>query len=136
MGWLNAGGYYSAPTTFAPEDWMETGLGLLEQALVERRLTEAKVKKVAKSQTTDLKASLTHVNKPLSWDSRPVSDPVYSTTFILNARVKSAPAELEWVVRENLRQAAQQLGGELTFTHFDCFSPARPEPTHRMTIMP
>ena len=53
-----------------------------------------------------------------------------AVTMIFNARVATAPSRLETLVTESLAAAAD---GRVTaeIAKLRCFSPARPEPTHR-----
>lgn len=69
--------------------------------------------------------------------SQRLTDPVQRGQLLVNLRAEAAPELLEAVTREVLGDGqAVPAAVSLTLEHLECFRPARPEPTHRMTTRP
>jgi hypothetical protein len=78
------------------------------------------------------KASITQGRGILSWDLHPPDEPATSLQFTLNARVQTTPADLELAVRNVFAELSAPPAFHYSFTQFDCFSPAAPQPTYRL----
>ena len=53
-------------------------------------------------------------------------------TVVLNARVVSAPKELQTNIRKAVFEAMESTGYQTDGFKDECFSPSRPNPTHRL----
>jgi G3E family GTPase len=132
LGWLNATGTLAAEAPFAPAEWLAATLGALEQRFADQSAEIAHVKLHLRTPGGALKASLTQLGSPISWDVREGGSPAGSAQFTLNARVNTDPGTLEAIVRHTIAQigAQQSLRSELTF--LESFSPLPPQPTYRL----
>jgi len=54
-------------------------------------------------------------------------------TLTVNARIVSSPEKLRDVMRSSVQTAMQQMSVAMEGFNDDCFSPSRPNPTHRMS---
>jgi len=132
LGWLNAKGSLLAGRPFAAASWITNLLGYLEASFAGQTAPIAHIKVNLKTPAGAFKASLTQAGRPVSWDLQPVEVETDRAQFILNARVNTDPRTLEQTVRQALE--ATRPGPEVRYdlTHFECFSPLPPEPTHRL----
>jgi G3E family GTPase len=55
-----------------------------------------------------------------------------NVTMTVNARIVSSPEDLQEAVRKSVQKAMEQTGLSLEGFEDECFSPSRPNPTHRM----
>ena len=132
LGWLNAHG--SIQSDLNPVTWSETVLHTIEQACIDHQIAIAHIKLHLKSRSANYKASLTQTNGGISWDTHPAGQPIDDSEFILNARVHTAPAELEQIVRQAFHTAASNKTTHVHLKHLECFSPRPPEPTYHIGL--
>jgi hypothetical protein len=71
----------------------------------------------------------------VEWAAQAADQSSTAVDFILNARVLSMPTTLEHLVRETFEKSKPDLGSRYYFTHFECFSPLPPKPTHRLAAV-
>jgi Ni2+-binding GTPase involved in maturation of urease and hydrogenase len=132
LGWLNAKGRLSAPVPFSPALWVT---GILHGIQGECQVQDAPIAHVKIHVTVGgqaLKASLTQLDGPVSWDLGPTGQPTTTADFVLNARVTATPDVLEALVRRALARTGARLEVALELTELSCFSPAPPRPIHRL----
>jgi G3E family GTPase len=132
LGWLNATGSLSADRPFAPADWLAQTLTGLEQCFAGQGAEIAHVKLHMTTPEGPLKASLTQLGDPVSWDVRASGSSTWHAQFILNARVHSTPSTLESIVRQTTALVSAQQGIRCEFSYLECFSPLPPQPTFRL----
>jgi hypothetical protein len=135
LGWLNVGGALRSHHLFSAKNWITQLLSLLDQSLSSQRAAIAHIKVQATTPSGAIKASLTQSGGPVTWDATPLDEPTETTQFILNARVHTAPAILEQAVRRTFAEVTPSPDFHYDFAHFECFSPAPPRPTHRLTAL-
>jgi G3E family GTPase len=135
LGWLNAKGTLRAAQPFTATIWINDLLAHLAKELAAQAAPVAHIKLNLKTPSATFKASLTGTDQAISWDVRPDNESqVDRAQFILNARVNTAPRTLEQTVREALEQIKPSPDTRYDLTHFECFSPLPPQPTHRMVV--
>ncbi len=136
LGWLNAAGVMRKEgREFRPTSFIVSFMSAMEDALRARTAEIAHLKiYMSTPGHTAFKASLTRVGEPLSWDIWNSNESTGEANFLVNARVHREPAELEMLLRTIYQQVAEDYGVEYHFSEFECFSPAPPEPTHRLTL--
>jgi G3E family GTPase len=132
LGWLNASGVVTADRPFSAANWLSYLLRMLDDALDRQHATIAHVKAQATTSMMTYKASITQGRGILSWDLHPPDEPATSLQFTLNARVQTTPADLELAVRNVFAELSAPPAFHYSFTQFDCFSPAAPQPTYRL----
>jgi G3E family GTPase len=132
LGWLNAKGAMMAGQPFAATRWLTILLAYLEENFAQRAALIAHIKVNLKTPSATLKASLTQLGQPISWDLQAGEVETDRAQFILNARVNTDPRTLEQMVRQALEATKPQPDIRYDFTHFECFSPLPPKPTHRL----
>jgi G3E family GTPase len=127
LGWLNAAGSVTAET---PQDWGEWLAGFMEtvrSACAARRMPVGHVKALVRVGEEQSVVNLTSsAGEVVARGTVPAST---RAEVILNARVQTAPDDLERLVR-----AASEHASRVT-VHLDelrCFSPPRPVPTYRL----
>lgn len=140
LGWLNARGTLRADLPFSARNWLTHLLGMTDTALRSQGAAIAHVKAQVTTPAEALKASLTRSGGPITWDAGEANGDGNSThegnvtdraEFILNARVAAAPGELERTVRTVFAEVTPDDHFRYDFSHFECFSPLPPQPTHR-----
>jgi G3E family GTPase len=134
LGWLNATGSLGADRPFAPADWLALTLTALEQGFAGQGAEIAHVKLHVITSEGPLKASLTQLGDPVSWDVRASGSSTSHAQFILNARVHTIPPTLESIVRRTTAQISAQQGIRCEFSYLECFSPLPPQPTFRLMV--
>lgn len=132
LGWLNAKGIVRADTPFSPTDWMKRLFQTLDQQLSRQHAPIAHVKLLVTTPASTLKASLTQSGTAPIWDLGPDESKTDQVEFTLNARVNTEPPSLAQTVQQAIEAVKPQAGSRYYFTHFECFSPLPPQPTHRM----
>jgi G3E family GTPase len=132
LGWLNATGTLTAEEPFAPAEWLAATLGALQQRFADQGAEIAHVKLHMRTRGGALKASLTQLVSPISWDAREGGSPSNNAQFILNARVNTDPRTLEAIVRQTIAQVGEQRPLRSALTFLECFSPLPPQPTYRL----
>ncbi len=130
LGWLNAKGMLIGDETFSAQAWLKKLLTMTANYLVEHNAEIAHLKAHIKTSDGDLKASITSPTQ-LSWDIQSGAI-VKQVEFTINARVNALPSLLEQAVIYGLEQAKPQASARFYFTHFECFQPTPPKPTHRL----
>jgi len=132
LGWLNAKGIVRADAPFAPVDWINHWLHTLDETLSGQQAPIAHVKLLVTTPAATLKASLTQSGATPTWDLGQDAETTNQLEFTLNARVNTAPRTLEQAVLQTIEVIKPQPGSRYYFTHFECFSPLPPQPTHRL----
>jgi G3E family GTPase len=133
LGWLNLGGNLAARTPFLPKDWIAHTLALLERRFSEDKFAIAHMKLFLETPTASFKASITRSGEPIGWDLDTATTPVDRARLTLNVRANAAPARLESLVQQGLKDAGQRFNTELEIGHFECFSPLPPRPSYRLS---
>ena len=137
LGWLNAQGVLVADhPPFQATDWASRLLEHLADRWSEQSAAIAHVKLNLQTPAGQFKVSLTQTGGPLTWDRQDEEQQTDHVEFILNARVSSPPDKLEQTVRQGLERIKPSQTARYLFTHFESFSPAPPQPTHRLTGQP
>jgi G3E family GTPase len=132
LGWLNAKGRFSAAVPLSAAAWVTVVLHAIQDECRARDAPIAHVKVHVATGGQALKASLTQLDGPVSWDLGPTGQTTTVAEFVLNARVNATPEVLETLVRRTLTQTAAHLDVRLELTELSCFSPAPPRPIHRL----
>lgn len=132
LGWLNAKGFVRTEKPFSVRTWMTHLLHGLDHGLSQADAAIAHVKLHVTTPATTFKASLTQSGGPISWDTSGELQ-TDRAQFILNARVGTDVRTLEQVARDQLAAAAPDPSYRCDFTHFECFRPRPPRPTHRLS---
>lgn len=132
LGWLNASGVIAAGEPFSPREWLVRTFNRLERAFSAYALSVAHVKILLETAEGALKASLTQLGVPVSWDAQTTGTTSSEVRFTINARVSSEPRILERMVRDIVAQTVPGPDTRLEWTHFECFSPLPPVPTFRL----
>lgn len=130
LGWLNAKGLVKADASFSARAWLETLLNAMADYLTMHKADIAHLKVHLKTTEEKLKASLTSSGE-LTWD---MQNEAWGEQldFTINARVNALPSLLEQAVVHSLEHAKPESSARFYFTHFECFQPAPPKPTHRL----
>lgn len=131
LGWLNAQGIIKADKRFSARAWLETLLKTMAEYLSTHKAEIAHLKVHVKTTDDELKASLTS-SGDLTWDRQNEAWGEH-LDFTVNARVNALPSLLEQAVVYGLERAKPESSSRFYFTHFECFQPAPPKPTHRLT---
>jgi G3E family GTPase len=132
LGWLNVKGTVRADQPFAAEQWAAQLLTGLADRFAGQGAPIAHIKTLVTSEGGRLKASITQSGSASLWDLQPAAPPTTSLDFLLNVRVNAAPPLLEQVVTQTVDAIKPAPTARYYFTHFECFSPLPPQPTHRL----
>lgn len=132
LGWLNVKGTVRSDQPFGADAWTVDLLTGLAARFAQQQAPIAHIKTLVTADDARLKASLTGQDTPISWDLREAAPAGDRLDFLLNVRVNAAPARLEQVVTETVEAIKPSGGARYYFTHFECFSPLPPTPTHRL----
>ncbi|MBV7339571.1 cobalamin biosynthesis protein [Chloroflexi bacterium TSY] len=133
LGWLNAQGVLvSREKPFQATAWATRLLEHLSKCWREESAAVAHVKLNLQTPGGLFKVSLTQTGGPLIWDRQTEEGQTDHVEFILNARVSTSPEQLEQTVRQGLEQIKPAAAARTLFPHFESFSPAPPQPTHRL----
>jgi len=132
LGWLNVKGSVHSDQPFAVEAWTATVLNQLADRFALQEAPIAHIKTLTTADAVRCKASLTQRGAPISWDLRANEAMTNRLDFLLNVRVQAAPPLLEQVVTAAVDASKPTPSARYYFTHFECFSPLPPEPTHRL----
>jgi hypothetical protein len=117
---------------FSATAWVANLLHTLEQSFADQNAPIAHIKVHVTTPTRTVKASLTQAGSPLSWDSWAADAETDRAQFIVNARVNTDPRTLGQTVRRTIEALTPPPDFHCDFTHFECFSPLPPQPTHRL----
>lgn len=134
LGWLNAKGLVRDSQNFSPQTWTRNLLDHLSRKLSVENFPVAHVKIHVATPETAIKASLTQMGMPLSWDVISEDVSADQLEFILNLRVNADPQRLEQIVQESIEAVKPNPTARYYFTHFECFRPLPPRPTHRLIL--
>jgi G3E family GTPase len=132
LGWLNAKGAIHSLTPFSATAWVEALLHMLEDSFASHNAPIAHIKVQMSTPTAAVKASLTQAGAPISWDVWAETSTTGVAQFIVNARVNADPRTLGQVVRRAVEALTPHPDYRCDYTHFECFSPLPPQPTHRL----
>jgi Ni2+-binding GTPase involved in maturation of urease and hydrogenase len=132
LGWLNAAGTVQGGQPFSMRAW---GSALLSTLQADLRLQDAEIAHLKihlRSDAGEVKGSLTSLSGDSVWASE-YDGAVSEARLILNARVRCEPAALQAAVERSAAQLGERTGAAVAFEHVECFSPAPPQPTFRIT---
>ncbi|HRW10331.1 MAG TPA: GTP-binding protein [Caldilineaceae bacterium] len=132
LGWLNVKGTVRSDEPFAVDAWSAQLLERLGTGFAAQQAAIAHIKTLVTAGTARFKGSLTQSGAPLSWDLHDGEVAATQLDFLLNVRVNAAPPILEQVVTQTVEALKPAPAARYYFTHFECFSPLPPEPTHRL----
>ncbi len=132
LAWLNARGIVHGAGPFSAEAWVTRLLGAMQQGLSRHGSLIAHIKTHVSTPETAFKASLTRSGAAPNWDSRPRVADTEQLEFVLNARICADPQLLEQVALHAIDIAKPQPEARYYLTHFECFRPLPPQPTHRL----
>jgi G3E family GTPase len=135
LGWLNARGTLQSESPFAPEEWVSRTLNKLNDQLSAQQAPVAHMKMHLHTAQGIFKASVTAPGALVSWDRRLPHVLTGQAEFLFNLRAAASPTLLEDAVRVILGDAGTDSQVRCGFTHFECFRPAPPKPTHRITLV-
>lgn len=122
LGWCNARVQIRADSVLDVRDTMRKFLGAMATTPV------AHVKVTSVDPAGVYGAVTRHDGEPqLGGNSTPHD--ATNMSWLVNARVALPPVELERCVRDAMSSAVN--GGDVIWEELDCFSPGRPNPTHR-----
>lgn len=117
---------------FSPREWVGRFTADLERELRERRLVIGHVKVQMQTGTGATTVSLVRTGDPVAF--RTGEERVSGeASLLVNARVMTGVAEMEGIVRAALASTDEALGTRTEVRSWQCFSPARPVPTHRIS---
>jgi G3E family GTPase len=136
LGWLNAKGAIHSSAPFSATAWVEALLHMLEDTFARQDAPIAHIKVQMNTPSTAIKASLTQAGTPISWDIWAADTATVQAQFIVNARVNTDPRTLSQAVRQAVEALTPRPDFRCDFTHFECFSPLPPQPTHRVGPAP
>ncbi len=122
LGWCNARAQIRADTTLDVRDTMRQFLSAMATTPV------AHVKVTSLDPAGVYGAVTRHDGEPQLFGNTTPHDAV-NMRWLVNARVALPPADLERSVRDAMSSAVN--GAEVIWEELDCFSPSRPNPTHR-----
>lgn len=135
MGWLNATLRVAASEGgFVPGDWVERLLARLGEECRERGWTVGHAKASLTTSGGWTKASCTDAGAPPTFTAREETR-AREGHLLANARIAADPARLEEVFREAVAAIDEAQDTHVTFERIECFSPARPQPTHRLEAL-
>jgi G3E family GTPase len=136
LGWLNAKGAIHSLAPFSVTAWVEALLHMLEDSFASQNAPIAHIKVHVSTPAMAVKASLTQAGTPISWDMWTADVATSQAQFIVNARVNTDPRTLGQAVRRAVEALTPRPDFRCDFTHFECFSPLPPQPTHRLGPAP
>lgn len=130
LGWLNASVRVAAPNELAMDGLLTDVVGRLARSLDEAGVETAHLK------TIGLWEGFFGVANLIARDHTPELSlasncNVREFDLIVNARVATAPEQLEDAVRAAVSSACTAVGAAADFRQTQCFRPGRPTPTHR-----
>lgn len=123
LGWCNSRVRFSSANGLDPRETMRRFLGAMATTPV------AHVKVTGLDSADDYGGAITAQDGEVDLRGATSTDVAYDLLWLVNARVAMPPAELEQAVRAAVTHAAQ--GADISWEEIDCFSPTRPNPTHR-----
>ncbi len=133
LGWLNAKGTVRSSTPFSAREWTIKLLDTLGQALAHSQIAHIKTH-VSTSQST-FKASITQHEAAPSWDVDSENILSDQLDFTLNARVATDPNTLQQLTLQSIEAIKPDSLARYYLTHFECFRPLPPRPTHRLPAL-
>jgi G3E family GTPase len=132
LGWLNVKGTVRSSVPFSARQWLLDLLNTLAQSLGGFPIAHIKTY-VATSQAA-FKASITRNGMPLILDVDTVDVPTDALNFTLNARIHVDPQTLQARVLEVIEAVKPHPLSRYHLTHFECFRPLPPRPSHRLAV--
>lgn len=134
LAWLNAKVVLRSGQPFVADKLIATLLQGMAAAFAAQGAAIAHLKLHLHAPGVELKGSVTATGQPVYWDQWQPGARADRAQLLVNARVEAPPAAVEQVVRGQIEQVthAAQVRGEIT--HFECFQPAPPQPTHRLAV--
>ncbi len=134
LAWLNVKAVVRGRAVFAGDRFAEQLLQGIATRLAARQAPIAHLKLQLLGDGVYLKGSITATGRPVYWDQWTPAAEVERAQVLVNARVETAPSVLEQAVRESLNEASAALRVRHELTHFECFQPSPPQPTHRLAV--
>ena len=132
LGWVNgAGRLDGADRAFSPVAWVDAFCAAVNRRLDETGALVGHIKVQVDSESGVTKASVVSRGARPQYDGT-APESATSGSLLLNLRVESDPDRLERFVLESLALADAQAGTRSGLSSWQCFAPARPQPTHRV----
>jgi G3E family GTPase len=132
LGWLNATLQLTSTRPFLIESWLTGALFVCDHALLAEGAAIAHLKMHAQTADTHAKVSVTGTGLPPIWDDVPRQIATTSATVLVNARVSAPPQVLAAALQQIVANSPSYVS--VAIMTQDCFQPAPPQPTYRMTI--
>jgi hypothetical protein len=135
LGWLNGAATVTAGQAFDGNlllaDLARRIRGRLSAASIEiahLKMTLAPDDAAAQTAVLNLVSTAYEAEGP-----RWLDHPIRRGDLLLNLRAEAPPGALRAAVETALTASTEAAGAHATLRHLECFSPARPTPTHRLT---
>ncbi|MBT8371825.1 MAG: cobalamin biosynthesis protein P47K [Desulfobacterales bacterium] len=129
LGWLNAAVKLTADELFDAGQFMTSLATRLRDRFKAEKGEIGHLKFVLTSAGKSMWANLTHLAAEPDVGGEKL-DKLLRGTFIINARVRLEPEDLETIVRDSLDKVSNEMEVQSEIDDLQCFSPAYPEPPH------
>ncbi len=133
LGWLNANVRISGPTEFSLDALLVDLIERLRTSLDAAGAETAHLKAIGLWEGYHGVANLVSRDAPVVL-SLPSDCRTRAADVVVNARVATAPEELQQHVQDAVEAAAAQVGAQADAQQVQCFRPGRPTPTHRYSV--
>jgi hypothetical protein len=133
LAWLNATAVVRSAQPFAADNLAARLLQGMAQQFAGQQMPIAHLKLQLHAPGVYLKGSVTEAGRPVFWDDWAPGAWADRGQLLVNARIEAAPEPVERTLRGVLAQTAAQLQVGCDLIHVECFRPAAPQPTHRLT---
>jgi len=133
LAWLNAKGIVRSSVPFSARNWTARLLDSLAQSLTGSPI--AHIKTHVNTSQANFKVSITGHGLPPLWDVDSEDLPTEQLEFVLNARISTDPNILQQVVLQSIDAIKPDPLSRHYLTHFECFRPLPPRPTHRLSAL-
>lgn len=132
LAWLNTTLDARATLPMAPLELGETLLSSLSEGARRREVALAHAKVLIASPEGSARVAVTSASAIPQWSGDAALGPAQELSAIVNARAGAEPDTLATIVRDAVVAAGGRLGADIRERHFECFSPPRPVPRHRL----
>ena len=132
LAWLNSAVEMTSSTSpLRARDVLERLTREISVDLGDSAAESAHVKLVVSDPAGNLsQANLTILSAGWRWASQG-ADTANRLKILINARVCTDPERLKEIIHSAVEKTAKLLGATMEISHFECFRPAQPVPTHR-----
>lgn len=131
LGWLNFSCKMTAVNFFDGNEFLQSLADTVQKNLYSNRMEIAHFKMCFVSSTDFAKLSCVGMAGKLSLDKQ-MSEKVREGNLIINIRADCQPYFLKNLTENELNALTSRLGIEISQSSIDCFSPAYPQPVHRL----